>query len=136
MSEQQATLFYDGGCGLCHRSVRFVLRADRDGRAFRFAPLGGETFRAQVRAAGGGLPDSLVVRTADGRLLTRFRGVLHVLERLGGFWRALGALASLPPPAWGDAAYDAVARVRHRLFEKPPETCPVSPPELRKRFDP
>ncbi|HZH02738.1 MAG TPA: DCC1-like thiol-disulfide oxidoreductase family protein [Myxococcaceae bacterium] len=33
-------LFYDGGCGLCHRAVRFVLARDPAGR-FRFAPLGG-----------------------------------------------------------------------------------------------
>jgi predicted DCC family thiol-disulfide oxidoreductase YuxK len=134
--DEPETLFYDGGCGLCHRSVRFVTWADRGGRAFRFAPLRGETFRALVREPEAGLPDSLVVRTADGRVLTRFDGVLHVLDRLGGFWRGAGALASLLPRAWGDAAYDAVARIRHRLFAPPPEACPVTPPELRKRFDP
>ena len=66
-------LFYDGGCGLCHRAVRFVLWADPEGRAFRFAPLGGDTFQALVSAGERErLPDSLVVRTTeDGRLLTR-----------------------------------------------------------------
>ena len=64
-------LFYDGGCGLCHRWVRFVLWADRGG-VFRFAPLGGETFRSRVREdEREGLPDSLVLLTPDGSLRTR-----------------------------------------------------------------
>jgi hypothetical protein len=34
----------------------------------------------------------------------------------------------------GDAAYDLVARLRHRLFALPPDACPVTPPHLRARF--
>jgi hypothetical protein len=37
-------LFYDGHCSLCHRSVQFVVRHDRDGTAFRFAPMQWPTF--------------------------------------------------------------------------------------------
>ena len=37
-------VFYDGRCGLCHHSVRFLLARDRDGALFRYAPLFGETF--------------------------------------------------------------------------------------------
>src|SRR5262249_20173935 len=33
------TIFYDGGCGLCHRTVRFVLSEDASGCTFNFAPL-------------------------------------------------------------------------------------------------
>ena len=43
-------LFYDGSCGLCHRAVRFILAEDRSGTAFRFAPLGGETFASDDSA--------------------------------------------------------------------------------------
>ena len=35
------TIFYDGGCGLCHRFVRFVIKRDPDGTLFRYAPLEG-----------------------------------------------------------------------------------------------
>ncbi|HVO09767.1 MAG TPA: DCC1-like thiol-disulfide oxidoreductase family protein, partial [Vicinamibacteria bacterium] len=50
-------LFYDGGCGLCHLSVRLLLRLDRRGR-LRFAPLGGEHFTAVLGRAVPQLPDS------------------------------------------------------------------------------
>ena len=129
-------LFYDGSCGFCHRSVRFV--APRDTAAhFRFAPLGGETFRALVPPeARGGLPDSVVVRRGDGELLVRSDAVLHILGRLGGGWRALGALVRLVPRALRDAGYDWLARNRARWFARPDEACPILPAHLRARFAP
>ena len=129
------TLFYDGTCGLCHRTVRFVLAEDPGGRAFRFAPLQGALFRSALDdGARAGLPDSLVVLTADGRVLTRSRAVRHLLSRLGGLWGVAARLAGVVPVPLGDAAYDLVARVRHRLFARPPEACPLLPARLRSRF--
>jgi predicted DCC family thiol-disulfide oxidoreductase YuxK len=129
-------VFYDGSCALCHGTVRFVLARDRDGRAFRFAPLDSETFRtlvpAEVRAS---LPDSLAVVTEEGRLLTRSAAVLHILERLGGGWRGLAAVSRLAPSFVRDAAYDLVARTRYRIFGRKDEACPVIPAALRGRFD-
>lgn len=130
-------LFYDGGCGLCHRAVRFVLRADREGRAFRFAPLGGRTFDERVPpAVRAGLPDSIVVRTAEGALLTRSAAAIHVLRRLGGGWRWAAGLLAAVPRGVRDAGYDFVARIRFRLFARPDDACPVVPPALRGRFLP
>jgi predicted DCC family thiol-disulfide oxidoreductase YuxK len=78
----------------------------------------------------------LVVLTYDGRLLARSDATAHVLGRLGGAWPVLGALLAAVPRALRDAAYDAVARSRHRLFERPGAACPVVSPQLRARFDP
>jgi predicted DCC family thiol-disulfide oxidoreductase YuxK len=116
--------------------VRFVLWADRGG-VFRFAPLGGETFRSRVREdEREGLPDSLVLLTPDGRLWTRSAAVVLTLRARGGRWRLLAALVALVPGPAADALYDAVARIRHRLFARPADVCPVVPPLLRSRFDP
>jgi predicted DCC family thiol-disulfide oxidoreductase YuxK len=130
-------LFYDGHCGLCHRAVKFVLKHDRWGNAFRFAPLQGPTFQAQVPAnRRASLPDSIVVLTQSGELLVRSNAFLHILRRLGGGWRRLaGALSVVPRPA-RDLVYDFVARIRYRIFGKRDELCPIAPPDLRKRFDP
>jgi predicted DCC family thiol-disulfide oxidoreductase YuxK len=137
ISKRVERLFYDGHCGLCHRSVSFVLRHDREGRTFRFAPLGGSTFQATLSAAErADLPDSIVIRTSDGRLLVRSRAAAHVLRRLGGGWRVLGSLVLVVPRPVADFVYDLVARVRHRLFARPAEVCPLMPVELRGRFDP
>lgn len=129
------TLFYDGACGLCHRAVRFVLAEDPEGRAFRFAPLGSEAFFAQVpEAERARLPDSLVLVTADGRVLTRAGAVRHLQERLGGIWRALALAVRIVPARVQDAAYDTIARIRHRVFARPRDACPILPSHLRARF--
>jgi predicted DCC family thiol-disulfide oxidoreductase YuxK len=134
---QPEILFYDGHCALCHRSVKFVLKHDRSGKLFRFAPLQGPTFEARVPAEKRAvLPDSVVVLTNDGALLVRSNAFLHVLRRLGGGWRSLAAVISVIPRAVRDAAYDFIARVRYRVFGTREDSCPVMAPDLRARFDP
>jgi predicted DCC family thiol-disulfide oxidoreductase YuxK len=129
-------VFYDGACGLCHRTVRFAIARDRDGSRFRFAALGSKAFgRLVPDAQRAGLPDSLVVLTADGALLSRSAAVIHILERIGGPWRLQARLLALVPQGVRDLGYDGVARVRHRLFGRPADACPVTPPELRARFE-
>jgi predicted DCC family thiol-disulfide oxidoreductase YuxK len=129
-------IFYDGHCGLCHRAVRFVLAEDRSGTAFRFSPLQGELFATSVTPSDQKLlPDSMALRTAEGVLLSRSAAVLHVLARLGGMWRIIAGAGSLVPEAIRDVAYDAIARVRHRIFRPPAEVCPIAPAELQARFD-
>jgi len=131
-----STVFYDGGCGLCHRAVRFAITHDADGSRFRFASLQSEGFRRRVPpAARAGLPDSIVTLTPDGTLLVRSAAVIHVLERVGGGWKVAGRLLRLVPRSVRDAGYDTVARVRYLLFRRPAEACPVTPPELRARFE-
>jgi predicted DCC family thiol-disulfide oxidoreductase YuxK len=130
-------LFYDGHCGLCHRAVKFVLRHDRSGELFRYAPLQGSTFLARVEAGRrAGLPDSVVVLTREGELLVRSDAFLHILRRLGGGWRVLAAVLSVVPRGLRDFVYDFVARIRYRVFGRRDDLCPVVPAELRARFDP
>ncbi len=134
---KQERLFYDGHCGLCHHTVQFILAEDYEGSRFRFAPLDSDTFRKtipeQTRHA---LPDSVVVWIPEREAaLTRSAAALHVMRRLGGYWRALAAVASLIPASVLDTAYDAIARVRKRIFASPQEACPLMPRELRSRFD-
>jgi predicted DCC family thiol-disulfide oxidoreductase YuxK len=136
-SAQPEFLFYDGHCALCHHTVRFVLRHDPSGSAFRFAPLQGPTFRARVPAASrAGLPDSIVVLAANGSLLSRSDAFIHILRRLGGGWKTWAALFQATPRPLRDAGYDLIARIRYRVFGMRDDLCPVVPPEWRARFEP
>lgn len=129
------TVFYDGECGLCHRSILFLLVEDESGELFRFAPLRGEVFTRDIPPElRFGLPDSIVVRRPDGELLVKSRAVLHVARQLGGLWRLGAAVLSIIPAAVADAAYDGVARVRRRIFPKPDAVCPVVPGFWQGRF--
>ena len=78
-------VFFDGDCGFCHRWVQLVVKHDHDGRAFRFAPRKGETFRSLVaEKRRDPLPPSILVLTKEGRILAQSSAVLHILDRLGG----------------------------------------------------
>ena len=136
-SESHHLLFYDGTCGLCHHSVKFVLAHDREGTGFRFAPLQGSTFaETYSESQRAGFPDSIVVRTADGRTLVRSAAALEIGERLGGGWRTLARLFGVLPRWLLDWGYDGIAKVRKFIFAPPQGVCPLLPPELRGRFLP
>ena len=51
-----------------------------------------------------------------------------------GVWRIFGWMLRAVPVTVRNAVYDFVARVRHRLFARPAEGCPVIPARLRDRF--
>ena len=122
-------LFYDGHCGMCNRAVLFLLHRDPTAR---FSPLQGDLAKSELPS---GLPDTMVVRTDEGSLLTRSDAWIYILRRLSALWRILGwLLAAVPRPA-RDTAYRMVAFVR-RPFRSSPESCPVIPIELRSRFKP
>ncbi len=136
-SEGTHMLFYDGSCGLCHHAVRFVLAESRDREGFRFAALQGTTFQEKVpEDKRKSFPDSMALLTPGGELLVRSSAAVGILKGLGGIWSCLGFVFGLVPCRMRDFLYDQVAAIRHRLFAKPKEECPLLPPELRMRFDP
>jgi predicted DCC family thiol-disulfide oxidoreductase YuxK len=129
-------LYYDGNCGLCHNFIRFLLSEDPFGTRFRFAPLDSDSFRVNVpESTRANLPDSVVIWTAQGRALTKSEAVLHVLHRLGGYWRILAFVVTPVPGLLRNAVYDFIAGVRYKLFAKPEAVCPLMPKELRHRFE-
>lgn len=131
--DEKVTLFYDGTCGLCHRCVRFVLAEDHTGASCDLAPLQGESLERAVPNAGS-LPDSIVLRLADGTLLVRSAAVLHIMRRLGGAWRVIALVSGLVPRVILDVGYRGVARIRRRLFRRPEALCPIVPAHLARRF--
>lgn len=132
-------LLYDGLCPLCNRAVRFVLRRDRQGTV-RFAPLHGETARAILaRHPALASVDTLVLvetgrSSGAERVFIRAEAVLRVAASLGGPWRGV-LVARAVPRVLRDAAYDLVARVRHRAFGRY-AACPAPDPRYAARFLP
>lgn len=131
--------FFDGDCGLCDRSVRFLMRHDRRAH-LRFAPLQGE-LAAEVLPRNGIDPTRLDtacflldVDTPRERAVTRSTAVLKVVTSLGGLWRIAGASLIVPRPI-RDAAYDFIAKRRTRIGGKKSQ-CPLMTPEQRARILP
>ena len=128
-------LVYDGECASCHAVVRFVLGRDRR-RTMRFATREGAYGQAVIRRhpALRGVDSVMVVEGDAGaeRVWVKSDAMLRIARYLGGVARVALVLAVLPRRV-RDAAYDAFARRRYRLFGRS-DTCLVPPAAARSRF--
>jgi len=132
-----SVILYDGVCGLCNRTVRFVLEHDREG-VFRFASLQSAAAReilAGHAIASEALDTFYVVcdfRLAGERVLSKSDAAIYTAETLGGVWKAAKILRFVPKRV-RDWAYDVVARHRYQMFGKY-DACPLPEARYRNRF--
>lgn len=127
------TLYFDGGCALCHGIVRFLIAEDRRGR-IAIAPIGGQTMQRALPADTiARLPDSIVLADAAGTL-SKSDAVIRCLQILGGLWRLIGSSMQVIPRPIRDWGYDMVGRHRYALFGTRDNSCPRIPAELRDRI--
>ena len=132
-------VFFDGVCAFCDGAVRWLRARDPAGR-FHFAPLQGETASILRRAFPAEFPadvDTLVYveRSAAGtRIAQRSEAVFRLCEELGGGWRNVARLRSLP--RWlTDLGYRAFAHSRYRVFGRM-DACDIPTPGERERLLP
>ena len=126
-------VLYDGVCGFCDATVRWLLAHDRR-RVLRYAPLQGETATA-LRARHAEIPEGLVGLVyvdADQRVHLGSRGIFRILAELDPPWRWLVALERLPRRLI-DAVYDVVVRNRYRLFGRR-DACRIPDAAARDLF--
>lgn len=130
-------VLYDGVCGLCDRTVQFILRNDRRDR-FRFATLQGATGAEAARKHGfdpAELSSFILIldhEQPSERSMRKGKAALRVLWELGGFWKLIGWLAILPK--WlVDPGYSLIAKNRYRVFGKL-DACRIPSPAERAKF--
>jgi predicted DCC family thiol-disulfide oxidoreductase YuxK len=113
--DSQPVVLFDGICGLCTRSVRFIIRHDPHGR-FRFASLQSAVGRRLAAGAGvqGEGMDTLIL-IQQGRAFVRSDAVLRIASRLGAPW-CFAAPLLLVPRLLREPVYRLVARHRYRFF--------------------
>jgi predicted DCC family thiol-disulfide oxidoreductase YuxK len=127
-------VLFDGDCGFCDASIRFLAARDR-ASSLRFAPLQGAT-AAGLRAAHPDIPTDLstVAYVEGDRLYLRSHAFLRLARHLTWPWRWAFHLRWLPAGLL-DPAYRAIARRRHRLAA-PIDACPAPTPAMRARLLP
>ncbi len=133
MVNPRPILFYDGECGLCDRTVQWMLKRDLR-HVVDYAPLQGTTYAAIP------LPDKptdlgTVVFYDRGVLLVRSNAVLGALRCIGGVWGPLAAIALILPRSFRDWMYNFVARRRLRWFGGK-DSCKIPSRADRSRFLP
>ncbi len=130
----RAILFYDGDCGLCNRSVRFLIKRDRIDW-LRYAPIQGETAATKLDAE---LRENLSTviylrETPDGEeeTLLKSDAALNAVIDIRSHWRWLAYPARCLPRGWRDRVYDWVAQNRHRFFGNARCTLPTEEEQAR-----
>ena len=132
-TSQGPIIFYDGSCGLCARSVQFVLRHDKKD-VFRFAPLQGET-AANLIGPPEGRPDAWTFVLLDETgVYDRSTGVLKTLLHVKWGW-ILPALGLVVPRLFRDWVYRWVAKIRYRVWGHT-DRCPLLTQSQMSRFMP
>lgn len=125
-------VLYDGDCGFCHRSVRFILRHER-GATLRFAALNSPIGHSELTRHGI-RPDfaQSVVLIENGQAYLYSTAVVRLAGHLAFPWRVLALGRWIPRPL-RDAAYRLVARYRG-LLAGGSEACELPQPAVRERF--
>ncbi len=128
-------VLFDGSCGMCSASVRFMLARD-PGDRFRF--VSSKTALGQSLLAARGLPagpGSVVVLDAD-RTLRNTDATLRLVREMPAPWRWLSAARFIPRPL-RDGVYRLIAANRTRIpvgRNKTLDACPMPTPQQRAKF--
>ncbi|MBA3394331.1 MAG: DUF393 domain-containing protein [Deltaproteobacteria bacterium] len=127
-------VLYDGTCGLCARSVRWILSHEAD-HELRFAPLQGETVTA-LRAKYPAIPEHVdtVVYLDGTRAHLRSKAFFHMARHFRAPWRWFHALRWAPGFVF-DLGYRLIAALRYKLWGRV-DSCELPSPENRARFLP
>jgi predicted DCC family thiol-disulfide oxidoreductase YuxK len=136
-----ALMLYDGLCGFCNWSVRWVIKRDRHDR-FRFAPQQSALAEAVLARHGVDQRAMLAANSvylvlgynlAAEQLLCRSDVTVQVLRLLGGGWELLGRLLGAVPRFLRDACYTLVAQIRFRIAGRY-NSCPLPSVAERAKF--
>jgi predicted DCC family thiol-disulfide oxidoreductase YuxK len=136
-----ALLLYDGLCGFCNWTVRWVIARDRHDR-FRFAPQ--QSAMAETVLERHGI-DRQKMQASDSvflvlgyeqpgeQILCRSDAGVQVLRLLGGGWELFGRILGAVPRFFRDFGYSIFARIRYSVAGRY-ATCPLPTAEERAKF--
>lgn len=128
-------VLYDGVCGLCNRTVQFLIRHDKQQLLFYCALQSEYAQQLLLRFPSlAGIDSVVFVRRYCGKeeAFVRSSAALELARYLGGWWK-LALVGYLIPRSIRDALYNFVATHRYKWFGKYTH-CMLPPPEVRSRF--
>ncbi len=126
-------VLYDGVCGLCNESVKFIITHDPAAK-FKFAPFQSALATQLLKPFPHIHPEQLntVVLVNGQQAYTKSAAILRIVKEFPGLWKGFYILSIIPSPIL-DFFYDIVARNRYRWFGKT-EHCLLPTPEIKARF--
>jgi predicted DCC family thiol-disulfide oxidoreductase YuxK len=136
-----ALMLYDGLCGFCNWSVRWVIKRDRYDR-FRFVPQ--QSAIAEAVLARHGVDHRAMLATNSvflvlgydqpgEQLLFRSDVAVHTMRMLGGGWEFMGRVLGAVPRFLRDGGYWVFAQIRFRIAGRY-QSCPLPSAAERAKF--
>ncbi|XVF44078.1 hypothetical protein PTKIN_Ptkin02bG0091500 [Pterospermum kingtungense] len=132
---QPRVVIYDGVCHLCHRGVKWVIKADKY-RKIKFCCVQSKAAEPYLRVCGVDREDVLsrfVFIEGLGAYHQGSTAALRVLSYLPLPYSALSAFLIVPAPL-RDAVYDYVAKRRYDWFGKSEDCLALQETEILERF--
>ncbi len=128
---KKSILFFDGNCGLCNRSVKFILKKEKN-QELIFSPLQSDFAKKTLQPFN--LQEQLdsVVLLENGIIYLQSSAALRVTKYLKGLW-PLMMVFIIVPTFIRNAVYNYIARNRITWFGMA-NYCEMMTPDLRKRF--
>lgn len=128
-------IFYDGECGFCNASVRWILSRDTHG-IFRFASLqsaAGTAVKERLRLPPDYTQSLVAWDPASQQAYYKSRAVAYILKHLPRY-KWLAFILGITPAFLADVAYSIVARYRRSLVHNNP-SCDLRYRDVyRERF--
>jgi len=124
-------LFFDGLCGLCSRSVKFVLKKEKNEKLL-FSPLQSEFAKKKLKELGASENIETMVLIENDKIYFRSSAALRTAKYLKGLW-PLMMVFLIVPKFIRDRVYDYIAKNRITWFGSA-EYCEMMTPELKNRF--
>lgn len=123
-------IFYDGECGLCNRSVQFVLKHERSSK-ISFSALQSDFSKTFFDKYQLPTPDlSTFYFYKDNQLYKKSNAAFKVIPYLKWYWQPL-LIFSLLPVKFTDSVYNFIAKRRKKIGGT---FCVILSEENKKRF--
>jgi predicted DCC family thiol-disulfide oxidoreductase YuxK len=123
-------VFYDGECGLCNRSVQFILKHEKDD-LLHFASLQSDFAKNFFINLKHPQPDpETFVFIKNNQVLLRSDAAIELCKHLRAPY-SWARIFKWVPRMFRDAVYNLIARNRHRLSVK---KCEILDQDQRNRF--
>jgi|LakMenEpi03Aug12_release.lakeMendotaPanAssembly.Ray.scaffolds.fasta_scaffold248847_1 predicted DCC family thiol-disulfide oxidoreductase YuxK len=113
MSTNHPIVFYDGVCGLCDKSIQFLIARDKK-QKLRYAALQSDF---AIRLLGETANMDSFIFYKNQHAYTHSTGALMAIIEIGGFWK-LAYVFFIVPAFLRNAIYNWVAKNRYNLFGK------------------
>ena len=124
-------IFFDGECGLCNRTVQWVLKKDKK-KQFHYATLQSDFAQTMLQKENISISMDTIILYSNGKIYFKSAAVLHILYIIGGYWKLFSYLKVFPTII-RDGFYNLIAANRYRFFGKK-QQCMIPTPSQRAQF--